>query len=79
MSNPRISGHYSRYPKYWKDFTRENVKGKACEVCGATGEEVRLTTAHLDQDPQNNQKKTGKSFAGHAISSSTNPITCSVR
>ncbi len=58
MNNPRISKHYKRYPKYWKDFSRENVKGKVCEQCGVDGKKARLTTAHLDQNPQNNEKKT---------------------
>lgn len=52
MSNPRIKKHYERYPKYFKDFSRELIKkiGK-CQQCGSI---KILTVAHLDQNPENN-------------------------
>ncbi len=55
MSNLRIKNHYDRYPKYFKDFSRELIKkiGK-CQQCGSAN---ILTVAHLDQDPANNLPK----------------------
>jgi superoxide dismutase len=57
MNNLRISRHYERYPKYFRDFSRELIKkvGK-CQKCG-TKDRKKLTTAHLDQDPQNNVRE----------------------
>lgn len=50
-------GFYEIYPKYFKDFSRELKKqiGK-CQSCGHDGSGKNyLTTAHLDQNPTNNE------------------------
>lgn len=53
MSNLRIKNHYYRYPKYFKDFSRELIlKKKVCSQCGKSDQ---LTVAHKDQNPDNNE------------------------
>ena len=74
MSSPRIKNHYKRYAPYWKDYAREYLKNKSCEICGST---KQLTLAHLDQNPRNNEKKTSKYYVNHATYNLINHIMCS--
>lgn len=54
MSNPRIKHHAKRYAPYWSEYSKELRRGARCQECGSAD---RLTVAHLDQEPSNNEPK----------------------